>query len=163
MTPTYPETGRTRDGDLPAGYGHIRRDAVVGHGPECFARVREGMRDWRIHKLAGMRVRSGGTPAVGVRFRAGRGLLWVPCEIVWTRDETCAYGYGFGTLPGHPERGEEAFEARLAPDGEVSFSIRAFSRHATWYAKLGAPLANAVQDLVTERYMRSARILAQNH
>jgi len=163
VTLTYPETGRTRDGDLPAGYRHVRRHAVIGHGPAAFAGVREGMRDWQIHKLAGLRVRSAGTPGPGVSFSAALGFLWVPCEIVWLRDENSVYGYGFGTLAGHPERGEEAFEAGLAPDGSVTFSIRAFSRPASWYAKLGGPFTTALQEFVTDRYVRSARILAQRH
>lgn len=162
MTFTYPETGRTRDGDLPAGYRPVRRDAVVvGHGEQAFARVREGMRDWGIHRLAGMRVKSNGKPAVGRSFSAAFGFFRVRCEVVWLRDENSVYGYGFGTLAGHPLSGEEAFEVRLSPGGVVSFSVRAFSRRASWYARLGGPLVAALQDYMTDRYVRSARILAQ--
>jgi uncharacterized protein (UPF0548 family) len=162
VTFTYPETGRTRDGELPAGYRHVRRDAVVGQGEQAFARVRQGMRDWQIHGLAGIRVGSQGKPAVGRAFRAGPGFFGVPCEVVWLRDEDSVYGYGFGTLAGHPLSGEEAFEVRLSPDGTVSFSIRAFSRRKAWYARLGGPLVAALQDFMTDRYARSARILAGN-
>jgi len=161
VTFTYPDLGRTRDGELPAGYRHVRRDAVVGRGEQAFARVREGMLDWRIHKLAGLRVRSSGKPGVGISFHAALGFFWVPCEILWLRDENSVYGYGFGTLAGHPLSGEEAFEVRLRPDRIVSFSVRAFSRRASWYASLGGPLIAALQDFVTDRYVRSARILAQ--
>lgn len=163
MTFTYPEIGRTRDGELPAGYRHVRRDAEVGKGEQAFARVREGMRDWRIHTLAGLRVASPGKPRVGHSFRTALGFFWVPCELVWLRDENSFYGYGFGTLAGHPLSGEEAFEVRLAPDGTVRFSVRAFSRRTAWYARLGAPFVLALQDFVTDRFVRSARILAQRH
>ena len=161
MTFTYPETGRTRDGELPAGYRHVRRDAVVGRGEQAFARVRVGMRDWRIHKLSGLRVRSPGPPDLGTVFDAALGFFRVPCEILWLRDENSAYGYGFGTLTGHPLSGEEAFEVRLSPDGEVRFTVRAFSRRVSWYARLGGPLVAALQDFMTDRFVRSARILAQ--
>ncbi len=161
MTFTYAETGRTRDGDLPAGYRHVRREATVGHGEAVFAAVREGMRHWQIHHLAGLRVRGAAEPAVGAGFSAALGPLWVPCEVVWLRDEPGAYGYGFGTVPGHPERGEEAFEVTLAGDGRVGFAIRAFSRPASWYARLGGPIATLLQDYVTDRYVGSARRLAQ--
>jgi len=160
---TYAETGRTRDGELPAGYRHVRRDVVVGRGEPAFARVREGMRDWRIHRLAGMRVSSEGQPGIGISFHAALGFFRVPCEILWLRDENTVYGYGFGTLAGHPLSGEEAFEVRLSPDGTVTFSIRAFSRRVAWYARLGGPLVAALQDFMTGRFVRSARILAQNH
>ncbi|HZM76785.1 MAG TPA: DUF1990 domain-containing protein [Candidatus Limnocylindrales bacterium] len=161
MTFTYPETGRTRGGDLPAGYRHVRRHAVVGRGEQAFARVREGMRDWRIHKLAGLRIRGAGQPGIGVAFDAALGFFWVPCEVLWLRDENTDYGYGLGTLAGHPLSGEEAFEVRLSPDGDVRFAVRAFSRRVSWYARLGGPLIAALQDVVTDRFVRSARILAQ--
>jgi uncharacterized protein (UPF0548 family) len=136
---------------------------VVGEGEQAFARVREGMRDWRIHTLAGLRVESPGKPLVGQAFRAALGFFRVPCEVVWLRDENSVYGYGFGTLAGHPLSGEEAFEVRLSPGGTVRFSVRAFSRRTAWYARLGAPFVLALQDSVTDRFVRSARLLAQRH
>lgn len=163
MTFTYAEAGRTRDDNLPAGYRHVRRRVVVGHGEGSFAQLRDGMRDWQIHRLAGLPVRGGGEPAVGTEFSAGLGIgrvrLWVPCRVVWIRDVANSYGYGFGTTPGHPARGEEAFEATLAPDGSITFAVRAFSRPATWYARLGGPVTNWFQDHVTDRYVASARKL----
>ena len=162
MTFTYPETGQTRDGELPAGYRHVRREAVVGRGEQAFARVREGMRDFQIHKLAAAKVRSSGKPRVGLSFHAAIWFFTVPCKVLWLRDENTVYGYGFGTLAGHPLSGEEAFEVRLSPDGEVRFAVRAFSRRAAWYAKLAGPLLTALQDFMTDRYVRSARLLAQN-
>lgn len=35
------------------------------------------------------------------------------------------------------------------------FTVRAFSRPATWYARLGAPVTAMVQRVVTERYLRA--------
>jgi uncharacterized protein (UPF0548 family) len=58
-------------------------------------------------------------------------------------------------LPGHPETGEEAFILNLRDDGEVTFTIRAFSRLATAVAKLVGPLGRAAQDLMTRRYLRT--------
>ena len=40
-------------------------------------------------------------------------------------------------------------------DDEVVLEITAFSRHAAWYARLGSPVANRVQSLVTTRYTRA--------
>jgi uncharacterized protein (UPF0548 family) len=161
VTFTYPETGGTRGGDLPAGYRHVRRDAVIGHGEAAFSAVREGMRRWQIHRLSGMRVSNAPEPAVGARFVAVLGFLRIPCQVVWVRDEPSTYGYGFGTLPGHPARGEEAFEVTLSDDGDVRFAVRAFSRHAAWYARLGGPFTTLMQERMTDRYVRSARRLAQ--
>jgi uncharacterized protein (UPF0548 family) len=35
--------------------------------------------------------------------------LRAPCRIVYVIDEPDRRGFAYGTLPGHPERGEEAF------------------------------------------------------
>jgi uncharacterized protein (UPF0548 family) len=119
------------------------------------------MRDWRVHRDAGLRLRVAAGPAVGTEFATGIGVgplrLWAPCRVVWLRDEPGLYGYGFGTLPGHPARGEESFAVTLDDEDRVWFSLRAFSRPATWYARLGRPVAELLQDAVTDRYVRAAQ------
>jgi uncharacterized protein (UPF0548 family) len=65
-----------------------------------------------------------------------------------TDDEDCV-GFACGTLPRHPERGEEAFHVRRAADGEVTFDIVAFSRPADPLTQSGAPLGRAIQSRVT--------------
>jgi uncharacterized protein (UPF0548 family) len=159
VTFTYPEVGGTQTGELPPGYRHVRRRVEVAALPPVAA----GMRAWGIHRGAGLAVRAPGEPAVGLAFRSGVGVgrlrLWVPCQVVWVRDEPDAYGYGFGSLPGHPEYGEEAFLVSRDQQGRVWFEIRAFSRPATWYARLGGPATRAFQDWVTDRYVLAARKL----
>lgn len=157
MTVTYPEVGATRTGELPAGYRHVRRRVAVSG----LAAVAAGMRAWGIHRGAGLAVRAAGEPAVGLEFRSGSRVgplrLWVPCRIVWVRDEPDVYGYGFGTLPGHPERGEEAFVVTRDADGSAWFEVLAFSRPATWYARLGGPVTRRLQDRITDGYLSAAR------
>jgi uncharacterized protein (UPF0548 family) len=157
VTVTYPEVGATQTGQLPAGYRHIHRRVEVRDLPAVAA----GMRAWGIHRGAGLAVRAPGEPTVGLEFRSGAGVgrlrLWVPCQVVWVRDGPDAYGYGFGTLPGHPEHGEEAFLVSRDADGRVWFEVRAFSRPATWYAKLGGPVTRRFQDWTTDRYVAAAR------
>lgn len=159
---TYPEVGGTRTDDMPAGYRHVRRHAVVGHGAAAFAAVRAGMLDYQIHRLAGMRIRAETPPALDSTFSTGIGLgrvrIWVPCRIVWYSADDFEFGYGFGTRPGHPERGEEAFLVTLKGD-EVHFTIRAFSRPSAWYARLGGPFTTFIQERATDRYLASARKL----
>lgn len=69
-------------------------------------------------------------------------------------------GFGYATLPGHPVSGEESFTVELAPGGTVYFELRAYSRHANWFYRLGAPVARFCQWLVTRRYLKAARRLA---
>jgi uncharacterized protein (UPF0548 family) len=162
---TYAEVGATRSDDLPAGYRHVRRRVAVGTGPDAFAGAVAGMKDWQIHRGAGLRLRPAtATPQVGSDFAAGLRLLavtlWIPCRVVWLRDDASCYGYGFGTVPGHPEAGEEAFMVSLGDDGEVWFTLRAFSRPVVWYARLGGPVTAWLQQRVTDRYVAAARQLS---
>ncbi|HEX9229808.1 MAG TPA: DUF1990 family protein, partial [Arthrobacter sp.] len=69
-------------------------------------------------------------------------------------------GFGYGTLPGHPERGEEAFEVSIDTAGAVTFTITAFSRHANWFYAAGGAAARAAQRFITSRYIDSAHQLA---
>ncbi|GIJ46140.1 hypothetical protein Val02_30260 [Virgisporangium aliadipatigenens] len=162
---TYREVGATRDGALPAGYGHVRRDVVIGHGVEAFARAADGLLGWRMHRAAGLDCRASAPRAatgVVVLLRTGPRplLLNVPCRVVHTVEEPTRRGFAYGTLPGHPERGEEAFEVVLAEDGEVRFRIRAFSRPATLLARACGPLTRLAQRYVTNRYVRAMRTIA---
>ncbi len=175
---TYAEVGATQSGELPPGYRHVRRRADLGPS-EAYPRVVAGLRAWGVHRGAGIAVRAASEPAVGVHFAAGLGVgplrLWVPCTVVWMRDDAHGYGYGFGTRPGASRSatpaepahaalsGEEAFEVTLRPDGRMWLEIRAFSRPSSWYARWGGPLTRLLQDRVTDRYVLAVRRLAKAH
>ena len=60
-------------------------------------------------------------------------------------DEPARFGFAYGTLPAHIEKGEEIFMVELRDDGSVCYSIQAFSRPNRWYVWLGYPLARAYQ------------------
>ena len=49
--------------------------------------------------------------------------------------------------------GEERFELTLAPTGEVTFTITAFSRPGRWFTRLAWPLNRLVQRRMTQRYL----------
>jgi uncharacterized protein (UPF0548 family) len=159
---TYPETGATRGTDLPAGYRHVRRHEHLGTGVAAFRRAAEGLRRWDMQRGAGLRVPADTPPpAEGIRVTFGlAGLLRIPCEVVWVVDEARCYGYAYGTLPGHPESGEEAFAVHLDEDGQVWLDIRAFSRPARWYTRLCGPLGWFAQDFATGRYVSAMRRVA---
>jgi uncharacterized protein (UPF0548 family) len=81
----------------------------------------------------------------------------IPCRVVWAQTDGDERGFGYGTLPGHPESGEEAFVVRRTASGEVVFALRVFSRLATPAARLAAPVSRLVQRLATERYLVAVR------
>ena len=78
-----------------------------------------------------------------------------PVRVVYIIDEPKRKGFAYGTLPGHPENGEEAFIVDQKPDGSVWITIRAFSRPATWYWWALYPFLRAVQEHYTKRYLRA--------
>ena len=163
---TYPEVGATRGGPLPPGYGHVVRDVVIGQGRAAFTRAAEGLLTWRMHGEAGLAPVSAADRAVTgavVVLRAGFGPLRlpIPCRVVYTEESADRRGFAYGTLPGHPERGEEAFLVELAATGEVHVRIRAFSRPATLLARAGGPLTRLVQAYATDRYVSATRRLAR--
>jgi len=143
---TYAEVGATRHEPLPDGYNHLRYRVRVGEGAEVFARAGQAVLTFAMHRATGARVRSQADRAApGVRLTVTLGPFTVPCEVVYVVDEPARTGFGYGTLPGHQERGEEAFLVELASDGAVWLTITAFSRAARWPTILAGPLTVLVQ------------------
>lgn len=167
---TYPDTGLTQWGRWPAGFRPLRHRIEVGHGRDSFNRLAGAILGWDLHRGAGLTVRAEGDRAVVGSvvvsgFGVGRLRIPAPCAVVWVEDmddDGGAFraGFGYGTLKGHPETGEEAFIAELAADGTVYFELRAFSRHANRFYRLGWPVARTCQWIVTRRYLAAARRLA---
>jgi uncharacterized protein (UPF0548 family) len=65
------------------------------------------------------------------------------------------FGFAYGTLPAHPEQGEEAFHIESDVHGTVRFVVTAFSRPRHPLARIGSPVARQVQLRVTRRYLTS--------
>jgi len=153
---TYPEVGATA-GQLPQGYDHLRAQRIVGQGKVLFEECGENILNWGIQKGAGFRLEKSGRVATGAQNRLG--LHWGPfqtwavCQVVYVIDEPKRKGFAYGTLPGHPERGEESFIVSINDEGLVSFDIVAFSKPARWFAKLGSPLLRFLQQHVTWKYL----------
>jgi uncharacterized protein (UPF0548 family) len=156
---TYPEVGATR-GELPTGYAHVAREGRLGVGEETFTRASEALFGGELQRRAGVRVLpssptvvEGGDAILLLGF--GRLAIPAPVRVVYVVNEPRVRGFAYGTLPGHPESGEEAFLVELRPDDVVVCRVTAFSRPVTWLSRLGGPLATLTQRWVTGRYLRS--------
>jgi uncharacterized protein (UPF0548 family) len=122
--------------------------------------------DWRAQRGIGLRVRATGPASEEgaiVVLTAGlpRFGYDIPCRVVWARTDGDEQGFGYGSLPGHPESGEEAFLVTLRPDGEVVFTTRVFSLLASPLARLGGPVSRAVQFAALDGYVRAIRRAAR--
>jgi uncharacterized protein (UPF0548 family) len=164
---TYDAVGTARSGAVPDGFRGGHRSAVVGSGRADLERAAAALFDWRAQRAAGLRVRATGPawePGTVVVLTAGLPRLGydIPCRVVWARTDGDERGFGYGTLPGHPESGEEAFLVRRTTAGDVVFAVRVFARLASPLARLGGPVSTVVQRLATARYLSAIRRAARD-
>jgi uncharacterized protein (UPF0548 family) len=151
---SYPEVGASRDG-TPPGYPVNHHYGRLGAGLKTYARAVEALRTWKMYETGWTKLCWPDAPieegtVVGV---LGRHFgLWSlnACRIAYVIEEEDAllkrYGFAFGTLPGHVERGEERFTVELhRSDDAVSYEVFAFARPAHPLAKLGLPIVRLLQ------------------
>ncbi|GAA4563966.1 DUF1990 family protein [Planotetraspora kaengkrachanensis] len=158
---TYEEAGATGSADLPDGYRHLRRRYDLGAAVR-FRDAAEALLTWRMHSALGLRplaTAPRAAPGVVVVSRLGPGplALKAPCRVVWVVDEDRRAGFAYGTLPGHPESGEESFLLDVADDGSLSFTISAFTRPGRWYTRLAGPVTAMAQRAFADRYAAALR------
>jgi uncharacterized protein (UPF0548 family) len=150
---TYLDVGATA-GELPAGYPSLRVTKAVRSD---FDTAVTALFRWQVQLGAGIRVATSSPtvePDAVVMLRAGIGpvRLKAPCRIVYLVDEPDRKGFAYGTLPGHPEAGEELFLLERSGD-DLTFTVVAFSRPASTLAKLGGPLGQVAQRVMARRYL----------
>ena len=118
----------------------------IGEGAEVFRRAGDAVLTFTMHRRAGTRIHTDAERAApGVRLTVGLGPFTVPCEVVYTYDDAHRAGFGYGTLPGHLERGEEAFLVQRDEQDRVWFTVTAFSKPARWPAIVAGPIAVLAQ------------------
>jgi uncharacterized protein (UPF0548 family) len=97
-------------------------------------------------------------PSVGLEGRlisrvAGVVPLRAPFRVIAADFDSADHsGYAYETLPGHPERGREAFYVTRG-EGIVEFTVMAFSQPALWYSRLGGPVTRIIQNRYTNKYL----------
>jgi uncharacterized protein (UPF0548 family) len=143
-------------------YGHWSRE--LGNGRPVFERAAEALRDWRMQTMSGLIVAHPGPPVVGsvVAMAAPLpvGYIDVVCRVVAVNDQSNRFGFTYGTLPVHPEQGEESFAIAIAPDGVVTVEITAVSRSRHPLARAFPPIARRLQHIATNRYLDAMQFLA---
>lgn len=150
--PTYLEVGATRAAEPPAGYRIDRYERRVAH----FERAVEALRQWQGQIGAGIRIYPAGARVedeATVLFVVRILGLWsiLPCRVVYVADDESRFSFGYGTLPGHLERGEVAMSIERAQDGAVA-RIESFSRTVHPLARAVLPVSRRIQTRVTSRY-----------
>ncbi len=136
---SYHHVGASLD-QFPAGYDHDRKKVMLGKGMACFEQAKEGIRQWKMFPPSWTRIIPQPIPIIQNQSLAmcARlfGMWWInACRIVYTIDEERRFGFAYGTLPAHIEKGEEIFMVRMDEDDNVWYHIEAFSKPQHFLAK----------------------------
>lgn len=157
---TYADVGATAawgdDPSPPRGYHFDRARMALGSGSETFQSATDALRRWRQFEVGWAEVTPADTPLEPGKIVAVRARvlgLWTlhACRIAYAIDDEQnsirRFGFGYGTLPGHAETGEERFLVTwdLRTD-VVAYEVAAFVRPRHPLAVLGAPYAKRLAD-----------------
>jgi uncharacterized protein (UPF0548 family) len=152
---TYQPRGLTQDDPLPAGYQHLEVERRLGAGDAAYRRACESLMTYGPQRGLGLRPQATAPrAAVGVDVLSRLAVLGVPCRIVWTVQTPDRTGFGYGTLEGHIESGEEGFLVERR-GGDVYAVVRAYTRHGGWLTRLGGPLTWRLQRVAALGYLRA--------
>lgn len=158
---SYREVGQSRKG-APPGYQVDHNRIQLGEGRAAFARAVEAIRSWKMFDLGWISAHPPTTlivPGATVILRVRHLGLWSlnAARIVYTIDDegpVVRFGFAYGTLPDHAERGEERFTVEWHhDDGSVWYDLFAFSRPNHTLARLGSPFARMLQ----KRFARDSK------
>ncbi|GGR24870.1 DUF1990 family protein [Deinococcus ruber] len=132
----------------------------LGSGENTFQQARTALRGWQTHRSHWLQLYPASSPpteqqTVLVLLKAAGLCLSFGCRVVQVIDEARRYGFAYGTLPGHPERGEELFLIEWQPDDRVNFTLSAVSRPANLLYALGRPFGLFMRQLGTRQYLNA--------
>jgi uncharacterized protein (UPF0548 family) len=149
---SYEQVGASR-GRLPRGYTTDHNRIRLGDGPEVFGRAVEAIRQWKMFDMPWIQlcwpdapIEEGATVAVLVSQLGFWSLN--ASRIVYVIDENSSdkkFGFAYGTLVQHAERGEERFSVEFhSKDQSVWYDVCAFSK-PNLLARLAYPFARSLQ------------------
>ena len=132
------------------GYNVDHNRVQLGSGAESFSAAVKAIQQWKMFDLGWVRlysdqtpIESGATVAIVVNHLG----FWSmnACRIVYVIDEDARYGFAYGTLAEHAERGEERFLVEWnRKDDSVWYDLLALSKPGP-IAKLAYPLTRHLQ------------------
>jgi uncharacterized protein (UPF0548 family) len=154
---SYAPLGLTRDSPL-AGYTVDHNRVRLGSGAECFQAAIKAIHQWKMFDLGWVQLHSSQTPiekGATVAIVINHLGFWSinACGIVYVIEEQHRYGFAYGTLTEHAERGEERFMVEWDhEDDSVWYDLFAVSKPGPM-AKLGYPFTRHLQ----KRFARDSK------
>jgi uncharacterized protein (UPF0548 family) len=149
---SYEHAGASRD-RAPHGYTADQNRIRLGDGLEVFARAREAIRQWKMFDMPWIQlgwpdapIEVGATVAVLVSHLGFWSLNASRIVYVIGQDGIDKkFGFAYGTLAQHAERGEERFSVEFhSEDQSVWYDVYAFSK-PNLLARLAYPFARSLQ------------------
>lgn len=145
---SYDAVGSTRV-ELPTmpGWNVDRQRERLGAGRDVFVTAKRAISCWAMFPREIASICDPDQPPrqdliVGVLYKVWPLPVWIlfPAKVVWLVDDPRRFGFAYGTLPDHPECGEERFVVEWNEDDDsVWYDLLAVSRPAHWLARLGYP------------------------
>jgi uncharacterized protein (UPF0548 family) len=137
----------------PTGYVVDHRRVCLGTGQRTFEAACAALQRWQMFQVEWGQLcwpTAGIEPDAVVGILASWGGLWFlnACRIVYVLDDISPvrrFGFAYGTLPGHAERGEERFSIEWHSNDTVWYDLLAFSRPGHWLLWLGYPCVRLLQ------------------
>jgi uncharacterized protein (UPF0548 family) len=155
LSVNYPEIGATRTGVLPPGYRHLELTTELDAPLTAAAEV---IMTFGLQARSGLRPEATVPRAVpGAEFTLRYLGLRLPCQVVWAEETPERVGFGYGTLHGHPERGEASFLLEPLSADRTRFTIRSFSVPGPLLTRLGGPVTRFLQTRANDRYVTVMR------
>jgi uncharacterized protein (UPF0548 family) len=153
---SYPQVGATQDqhGDGLRGYNVDHNRTQLGEGEETYNRAVAALRSWHQFEIGWVTVVPAGKPlevgtCVAVRAKVFGFWSLNAARIVYVIEEKDSektrFGFAYGTLPDHIERGEERFTVEWRADNSVWYDIYAFSRPRHPLVRIGYPVTRMLQ------------------
>ena len=163
---SYPDVGKTNSHEKIQGYDNDHNRILLGHGEKVFHSACDAIRTWKMFPGGWARIEPPNAPVkkgqVVAMVAKVMGFYWVNnCRIVYLLDEmepVRKYGFAYGTLAQHVEKGEELFSVEWLPDGSVWYVLRAFSKPRFWLARLCYPLARLYQRKFVKESQRAMQL-----
>jgi len=132
------------------GYIIDYHSSLIGKGDQVWEKAKEALRQWQHFPYSftkiypnTTKIEEGNIVAVMIYIL---GFWWRnPAKIVYTFDEPDRFGFAYGTLQEHAEKGEEAFWISRDKDNNIIYHLYAISKPKFWAAKLAYPITRKYQ------------------
>lgn len=162
---SYSAVGHSRH-SAPGGYTVDHNRILLGNGLDAFERAKRAVQQWKMFAIPWLEfywpavpIETGAMVAVLVRHLG----LWSlnAARVVYLLEESGPvekFGFAYGTLPGHAERGEERFTVEYhRSEQSVWYDLYAFSRPAA-LVNAAPSIARALQ----KKFARDSMLAMQN-